>query len=54
MGIIPKPYPILMYNIKKFVHAISDKSHQIDGWMDKRMRPTYSKVQRGTTNQSTL
>ena len=39
MGIIPESYLILMYNMKKFLQAISEELHQTDG----QTHQTYSK-----------
>ena len=55
LAIIPGPYLISMYNVKKFLWAISEESVPMDvtnGWTDTQTHKTYSKVllQSGITN----
>ena len=35
MVIIPGPYLILMYNMKKFLLAVTEELHRVDGQTDK-------------------
>ena len=47
MGIISEPYMILMYNMNKFLQAVSEESYQTDGrteWMDTQIHKRDFKV----------